>query len=139
MSRIARFNEWLAVKATNVFGSMGMTYLFFGYGFVPALVPSLMVTLLYWSNTIQLWSLPLLLVGTNAAARGINALIRETHDTVMKQLTTQQEMTATQTETLGLVREEMQLLRETHDAVVEEVRLLRGEPATAPVRAGESA
>ncbi|WP_370092436.1 hypothetical protein [Streptacidiphilus sp. MAP12-20] len=49
---MALFNEWLAVKATNVFGSMGLTYLFFGYGFVPALVPSLMVTLLYWSNTI---------------------------------------------------------------------------------------
>lgn len=51
-----RLNDWIAVHATILFGSMWATYAFFLYGFAPLIWPGSMVTLLYWSNTVQLWS-----------------------------------------------------------------------------------
>lgn len=86
MSRITTFNETVAVRATLIFGSMWVTYLCFLYGFVPVLWPSEMNTLLYWSNTIQLWSLPLLMVGQNVLGRAAERRAVETHDAVMEEL-----------------------------------------------------
>ncbi|MDH6141168.1 membrane protein implicated in regulation of membrane protease activity [Kitasatospora sp. GP30] len=86
MSRVSEFNERLAVRATRVFGSMPTTYLFFAYGFLPVLVPAWMATLLYWSNTVQLWSLPLLMVGQAVLGRAAERRSSETHDTVMEEL-----------------------------------------------------
>lgn len=67
--KLQRFNEWVALHMTLVFGSMLTTYIFMFYGFMPLFFPSQEVNLLYWSNTIQLWSLPLLMVGTNLLNR----------------------------------------------------------------------
>ena len=64
-----RANDWIAVHATLAFGSMWATYVFFLYGFAPIMWPKSLVTLLYWSNTVQLWSLPLLMVGQNVLGR----------------------------------------------------------------------
>ena len=64
-----RVNDWIAVHVTLLFGSMWATYVFFLYGFVPLLWPHGIVTFLYWSNTVQLWSLPLLMVGQNVLGR----------------------------------------------------------------------
>jgi len=50
-----RLNDWIAVRATILFGSMWATYVFFLYGFAPLMWPQSLVTLLYWSNTVQLW------------------------------------------------------------------------------------
>ena len=86
MNRVRTFNEWLALHATLVFGSMWMTYGFFLYGFIPVLFPSQMNHLLYWSNTVQLWSLPLLMVGQNVLGRTSDRQAKETHDTVMVEL-----------------------------------------------------
>lgn len=58
-------NDKIAIKMTKVFGTMWCTYAFIIYGLLGA-VPSLakyQVTILFWSNWIQLWSLPLLMVG----------------------------------------------------------------------------
>jgi len=63
MKAINRFNEWLAVRVTYLFGSMWTAYLFFIYGFGPVLWPQYMNSMLYWSNTVQLWALPVLMVG----------------------------------------------------------------------------
>ncbi len=63
MKAINRFNDWLAVRVTNIFGSMWTAYLFFLYGFGPVLWPQYMNAMLYWSNTVQLWSLPVIMVG----------------------------------------------------------------------------
>jgi hypothetical protein len=90
--RVGRFNEWLAVRATLVFGSMWVTYALFLYGFIPVVLPNEMNSLLYWSNTIQLWSLPLIMVGQNVMGRASVRQAAETHDAVM--------------ESLGLMREE---------------------------------
>ncbi|WP_052682130.1 hypothetical protein [Saccharothrix sp. ST-888] len=77
------FNERVAVRATRIFGSMATTYLFFAYGFLPILFPAAMSTLLYWSNTVQLWSLPLLLVGSSVVGRASVQQAKETHDAVL--------------------------------------------------------
>jgi hypothetical protein len=86
VQRVRAFNEWLAAHATVVFGSMWMTYAFFLYGFVPVLLPHAMTVALYISNTVQLWSLPLLMVGSNVLGRAAERRALETHDTVMEEL-----------------------------------------------------
>lgn len=83
---IKRFNEVVATKATLVFGTMWITYVLFLYGFLPVLFPGAMSVFLYWSNTIQLWSLPLLMVGTNILGRTADSRAQETHDIVMQEL-----------------------------------------------------
>ncbi|WP_088187525.1 hypothetical protein [Desulfosporosinus sp. FKA] len=93
-----KFNEWLAVRATLIFGSMYTTYLFFLYGFAPVLFPNLMDKLLYWSNTVQLWSLPLLMVGQNVIGRASEKRAQETHDAVIEEL--------------AMVKEELKLARD---------------------------
>lgn len=69
MKRIKAFNEFLATNITLAFGTMWTTYIFFLYGFGPIIWPQAMSKMLYWSNTVQLWSLPLLMVGTNILGR----------------------------------------------------------------------
>src|ERR1035437_5613604 len=64
------WNERVAVWGTNWFGTMFMTYLFFFYG-ISAALPFLMPfqpQMLYWSSTVQLWALPLLMVGQRVVA-----------------------------------------------------------------------
>ncbi|WP_370063624.1 hypothetical protein [Streptacidiphilus sp. MAP5-3] len=79
------FNERLGVRATRIFGSMWTTYGFFAYGFLPVIFPAWMATLLYWSNSVQLWSLPLLMVGQMVMGRAGERQARETHDAVMEE------------------------------------------------------
>jgi hypothetical protein len=85
-AKISRFNEFLAINGTKIFGTMWVTYIFFLYGFAPFLWPEAEGHLLYWSNTIQLWSLPLLMVGQNLLGRDAERRARETHDAVMEEL-----------------------------------------------------
>lgn len=81
-----RVNEWVAIHATKVFGTMWVTYALFLYGLVPVIEPRFMNDLLYWSNTIQLWSLPLLMVGTNLLGKASEVRAQETHDAVISEL-----------------------------------------------------
>ena len=108
--KVTGFNARVAVRGTLVFGSMWMTYMFFIYGFAPLLFPDKMDKLLYWSNTVQLWSLPLLLVGTNLLGRTSEARLLETHDAVMSEL---QEIKA-EHEALKQIHE---ILRLSHDDI----------------------
>lgn len=64
--RYRKFNKVVAAKATIIFGTMEMFYAFFIYGLLP-LIPALSPyesQLFYWSGWVQLWALPLLLVGS---------------------------------------------------------------------------
>ncbi len=65
--KITRINETLAVWLTKAFGTMWVCYAFMVYGLLPAfaLFQNHQASFLYWSNWVQLWSLPLILVGTN--------------------------------------------------------------------------
>lgn len=56
-------NMRLAAWGTRKFGSMPAFYLFVIYGALGAVFVKYQATLLYWSNWVQLWSLPLLMVG----------------------------------------------------------------------------
>ncbi len=86
MSRIARFNESLATRATIAFGTMWAFYLFAAYGLLPLLFPRAITTLLYWSNVVQLVALPLLAVGAQVLGRAAEQRALETHDAVMEEL-----------------------------------------------------
>ena len=66
-----RLNETLAVGLTRAFGTMWICYAFMVYGLLPAfaIFHPFQESFLYWSNWVQLWSLPLILVGTNILGR----------------------------------------------------------------------
>jgi hypothetical protein len=86
MKLINYLNEILAKNITLAFGTMWTTYAFMVYGFGPLIWPQHMDKMLYWSNTVQLWSLPLLMVGTNILGRNAEKRDAETHDAVMNEL-----------------------------------------------------
>lgn len=56
-------NMRVAAWGTRKFGSMPAFYLFVIYGALGAIFTAQQANLLYWSNWIQLWSLPLIMVG----------------------------------------------------------------------------
>ena len=80
------FNDWLAVKSTLAFGTMWTTYLFIAYGLLPIWFSNKREVILYWSNFIQLFALPLLMVGTNLLGRSAEKRSKETHDAVIREL-----------------------------------------------------
>ncbi|MDQ7094235.1 hypothetical protein REC12_11605 [Desulfosporosinus sp. PR] len=83
-----KLNDFLAEKATLVFGTMWMFYAFFIYGLLP-LIPILaryQSQIFYWSGWVQLWALPLLMVGQNVLGRAGEKRDQETHDAVMQEL-----------------------------------------------------
>lgn len=86
-------NEIVAVWLTKAFGTMWICYAFMIYGLLPALAifrPH-QETFLYWSNWIQLWSLPLILVGTNILGRSAEARSKLDHERLAESYKEQQE------------------------------------------------
>ena len=83
---IGEFNDWLAIRGTRTFGTMWVFYLFFLFAFVPILWPSSYDRALYWSNTVQLWALPLIMVGQHLLGRDSERRAQETHDAVMEEI-----------------------------------------------------
>ena len=82
------FNERLALRATLIFGTMWMFYAFFIYGLLP-LIPALKPyenAFFYWSGWVQLWALPLIMVGQIVLGRVAERRDQETHDAVMSAL-----------------------------------------------------
>jgi hypothetical protein len=73
-------NERLARRGTVVFGSMWMFYAFVIYGALGAIFVAQQATLLYWSNWIQLWSLPLLMVGGLVLGKASDKRAQDTYD-----------------------------------------------------------
>ncbi len=85
-NRIQTFNESVAVHITMVFGTMWTCYAFFFYGFLPIMFPKYMSTFLYWSNTVQLWSLPLLMVGQGVMGRASELRAQETYEAEIQEI-----------------------------------------------------
>lgn len=113
-----RFNAWLAVGGTRAFNTMWMFYAFAVYGALGAVFPDQQGPLLYWSNWIQLVSLPLLGVGVSLTGRASARQAQETHDAVIEEL--------------GLVKEELGDMRQIMTA-------LKPQPATPrPSRAAKT-
>ncbi len=107
---VGRVNEMVAVWLTRAFGTMWICYAFIIYGLLPAfaILHPYQASFLYWSNWIQLWSLPLILVGTNILGRDADRRAqidheklaqayeeqRKTHTQVLKLFARQEELMA---------------------------------------------
>lgn len=102
-NKVARFNEWLAVRGTRAFGTMWAFYVFTVYGLLPVVDPAHQVQYLLYSNALQLVALPLLAVGAYVLGRDSEQRQRETHDAVLA--------------TRDNVMEEIALVREDHAAL----------------------
>lgn len=93
IAKITRINETLAVWLTKAFGTMWVCYAFMVYGLLPAfaLFHDHQASFLYWSNWVQLWSLPLILVGTNILGRDAEERSKLDHEKLAKSYEEQQQ------------------------------------------------
>jgi hypothetical protein len=107
-----KFNYKIAKIVTTKFQTMGMFYLFAIYGLLPLLkiFNPYMTQFLYWSNFIQLISLPLLAVGQMILNTSSEQRLQETHDTVMEELTVAKE----EREDLQVLMEQVKTLLKEH-------------------------
>ena len=90
---INRINEAFAVRLTKAFGTMWMFYTFMVYGLLPAfaLFHPHEASFLYWSNWIELWSLPLIMVGTNILGREAEKRSNLDHENLARSYEEQQQ------------------------------------------------
>jgi hypothetical protein len=81
MGWLGHINEAIAVSATRHFGTIWVFYVFTVFGILPVLpfFKPYESQFLYWSNWVQLWALPLLLVGTNILGRSVEARAEYDH------------------------------------------------------------
>ena len=107
-----KINYKIAKIVTTKFQTMGMFYLFCIYGLLPLLkiFTPYMTQFLYWSNFIQLISLPLLAVGQMILNTSSEQRLQETHDTVMEELTVAKE----EREDLQVLMEQVKTLLKEH-------------------------
>jgi hypothetical protein len=93
IAKIIQINEALAVWLTKAFGAMWICYAFMVYGLLPAfaIFHPYQDAFLYWSNWIQLWSLPLILVGTNILGRDAEERSKLDHEKLAKSYEEQQQ------------------------------------------------
>jgi hypothetical protein len=93
IARIHQINETLAVWLTKAFGTMWICYVFMVYGLLPAfaIFHPYQASFLYWSNWIQLWSLPLILVGTNILGREAEKRSKLDHEKLARSYEEQQQ------------------------------------------------
>jgi len=75
-------NEAVAIRLTRAFGTMWLCYAFAVFGLLPllAIFRPHEDEFLYWSNWVQLWALPLILVGTNLLGRNAERRATEDHE-----------------------------------------------------------
>ncbi|WCK53314.1 hypothetical protein PP175_18280 [Aneurinibacillus sp. Ricciae_BoGa-3] len=85
---IKRFNDFLAKYATLALGTMWAFYIFLLYSLLPLVFPQSMDKLMYWSNVIQLVTLPLLAVGTAILGKKAEDRAKQDHKAIMEELDT---------------------------------------------------
>jgi hypothetical protein len=114
-SSLKTFNDWFALKMTQKFGSMGMFYLLVFYGLLPCIrfLAPFQNTFLYYSNFVQLISLPLLMVGQNLTGRVAEKRDQETHRLVKQ--------------SHDLLIQELKDIKETQDELAEIIKKLKTE------------
>ena len=82
---IRRLNNWLAVKITKGFGSMWTAHAFMIYSFIPLIWIKLSDKVLFWSNAMQLWALPFIMVGQQLMSIGFNKKFDEMYAMIEEQ------------------------------------------------------
>jgi hypothetical protein len=116
---ITRVNESLAVWLTKAFGTMWLCYGFMIYGLLPlfAVFRPHEAAFLYWSNWIQLWALPLILVGTNILGRSAEQRAQIDHEKLAEAYAEQQQV---YTEVLALLKKQEEMMQDMlrQDAVL---------------------
>lgn len=110
-AKINQLNEMLAVWLTKAFGTMWICYAFMVYGLLPAfsLFHRHQETFLYWSNWVQLWSLPLILVGTNILGRDAEKRSKMDHDKLAKSYEEQQQ---TYQKVIAMLKKQEDMMRD---------------------------
>ena len=110
-AKINQLNEMLAVWLTKAFGTMWICYAFMVYGLLPAfsLFHRHQETFLYWSNWVQLWSLPLILVGTNILGRDAEKRSQLDHDKLAKSYEEQQQ---TYQKVIAMLKKQEDMMRD---------------------------
>jgi hypothetical protein len=106
---IVTVNERLARRAYLIFGTMWTCYVFIIYGALGALFPQggrTQETLLYWSNWVQLWSLPLLMVGAVVISRTADKRAQQQFTDVEAILHEQARMLELQRQTITLLTDD---------------------------------
>lgn len=98
-TKVNHFNDWLALHITKIFGTMWAFYIFVVYGLLPIVLPDYMDKILYWSNFVQLISLPVLAVGQNILSKGSERRAQKTYEMVKHELLLMKEDFASDTET----------------------------------------
>jgi len=136
LQKINHINDSLAVLLTKGFGSMWTCYAFMIYGILPAyaLFHPHEAAFLYWSNWIQLWSMPLILVGTNILGREAERRSKLDHAKLAKSYDEQKD-TYSQMIAMLKKQEEMMLgmvdqdnmLKAQDKVLAEQTRLLKDE------------
>lgn len=113
-AKINQLNEMLAVWLTKAFGTMWICYAFMVYGLLPAfsLFHRHQETFLYWSNWVQLWSLPLILVGTNILGRDAEKRSKMDHDKLAKSYEEQQQ---TYQKVIAMLKKQEDMLKKQED------------------------
>jgi hypothetical protein len=136
MKTINRINEALAVWLTKGFGSMWVFYAFLVYGLLPVyrLFNPYEAAFLYWSNWVQLWSLPLIMVGTNILGREAERRAKEDHDKLAKSYAEQQKtykeiiaMLKKQEEVMQGMMQQDRVLQKQDKVLAEQTRMLKAE------------
>lgn len=114
-------NKCLARHSMIVFGTMWMFYVFFVYGLLP-LVPQLQPyqnQLMYWSTWVQLWALPLLMVGQNVIGESAEKRDQETHDMVVNEFDMIKKALHIATEERVIIRMALHLATEEREQIKE--------------------
>ena len=131
LSKIRQINDALAVWLTKAFGTMWICYAFMIYGLLPAfaLFRPYQENFLYWSNWVQLWSLPLILVGTNILGRAAEDRSREDHERLAKSYEEQKE---TYKQVIAMLARQEDIMKYLlkHDKILEAQDLVLAEKTT---------
>jgi len=109
IARVNQVNDWIAVNLTKAFGTMWICYAFMVYGLLPAftLFHRNQEAFLYWSNWVQLWSLPLILVGTNILGKDAENRSKADHEKLAKSYQEQQE---TYQEVIAMLKKQEEMM-----------------------------
>lgn len=112
-----KLNEHIAVWATRKFGTMWTVYLFALYGLIPLVWASLTNVVLYWSNWVQLFSVPLVMVGSAVIGRVTERRIFEIHAALKHEL----EMEREQLRQLKLILDQLRTMQHVEMAKIDTI------------------
>ena len=128
IAKINQSNETVALYLTKAFGTMWICYAFMVYGALPAfaIFHPYQASFLYWSNWVQLWSLPLILVGTNILGRNAEKRSQLDHEKLAKSYEEQQ-LTYSQVIAMLKKQEEMMTALLQQDKVLEAQNIVLAE------------